>query len=384
MSNPPKTSPPATPAVDAKGRPVSFAPRRPSAFAAWRRRFRQRFPNERLRELGTTLALVAPLTVLIWVWAEREEIPTSPEHKQFYVTLRSSDPGKMLSITDAPGGRISVDLTGPRAGIDQLNEAIDKDQSKVNLTLDVDELHEVGGPYEVALAPLIDKQKFLTDLGLTVGRTAPEKVHVLVDRQVERELAVKLPPELVALVQSATIEPAAVHVRGPERILSRLEGEGALKAELDLTVTNSISTARPGEQVSLEKINLKPLPDDSLKFDAPIASKVTLQVSSEEQGEIPLMAVYVAQPAALNVRVHIDPPTLTKVKIVGRGDVLKRLAAGGFEQRPYAELTFTPDDVGQKGRRVPAFRNMPAGVRVVDGSVPEISFDATEATPVGP
>ena len=336
--------------------------------ANWRRRVRQFLQPDNLKEFGTTMALVAPLTVLIWVWAEREQISIEPTKLPLAIDVQSADPGHTMSVVNDLSQRETVllDLTGPRSGLDEVKLAL-KDRQ---LTVDVTDHYEIGGPYDIRLQPLLDGQDVFRRYGVSVQGVTPETVRVSVDRLVEKDLPLRIPADLATRVQLISTDLDKVKVRGPEKVIKALEADGKLRADLDLSGDPELLSALPGTRLSPRKVAVRSLNIAGVSLDTSQMPTVTLQISQEREGVIPSMVINISQPAALNAPIRIDAPTLTNVKIIGpTSDVIDRLVRDESDSRPYAELVFKREDKGTSGSRMPVFRNLPPGVRVKEGTV---------------
>src|SRR5438094_8803624 len=69
-----------------------------------------------IRKLRTFL-WVAPLTVLIWVYAEREQV-TELNDVRVPIEVRSDNPSERIAAIVGDERTVAVDLSGPRANLD--------------------------------------------------------------------------------------------------------------------------------------------------------------------------------------------------------------------------------------------------------------------------
>ena len=370
-------------------KPPTLPPRPPSSLRARAgartqraaRGVREFMRPERLREFGKTLTLVAPLTLLIWIWAEREQTVGSkenPEKQTFQLAVQPTGVGRAVSLAAGQNNTITVGFSGPRVGSDGMKAALlDHPEDRV-MKIDVPDTYEPGSEYRVTIDPtLLNKQKIFSDNGLYVFAAEPAFVQVFVDRQVEREVPVTLPPELSEGVASMQCDPSTVKITGPERLIKQLDVSGALKAEIDIA---SLAELRKNPGKPLEKIPLRPIENaPGVKFSTSTIARATLTLSQEEQGDLPFLVVNVSKPQFLNVVVNVTPETLKNVRVIGPSDVLKQLHDEKIVPKPYAELLILREDIGSKGAtRVPTIRELPPGVRVVQTSVSPLTFDVTE------
>ncbi len=350
-----------------------------------RRQRRNHFTLERLREFGTTLALVIPLTLLIWVWAEREQNVPS-EKMLFIVDVRSGDPTKTMTIVrdGATSEAITVELTGPRSGLDSIRETINKDASKQRLTVEVaasEAFEPSSEPYRITIGSRLNQQKIFESNGVTVKETEPATAQVIVDRVVERELEVKLRPDLASRVESAEFDPKSVKVRGPERVISQLETAGKLVAELELNSQSQIMSAQPGTNIVLAQERIRPIVGTGVSLVTNQITSGKLKMSQDERGVIKSMVVFVAKPAGLESQysVSVTPLTLSNVPVIGPIDVLKRLEADEIQPKPFALITIAREDIGKTNDRMPTFQQLPPGVRVDMQQVNPLHFSVTGA-----
>ena len=378
-------SEPITPPTTAERSPTttltSRARRRARATPAWIKNLRYAFSPENLREFVTTLALVVPLTVLIWVWAEREQ---TAEYKPILTLgVHALNPSRSMSIVDATGdGRpvnVGVTLVGPKSGVDALRDAINRDASHARITLEVPDDVDPTGTRDVNIQPLLDEQKLFREYGVTVKSAEPNTLKIRSDDLVTRDLTVSVPAEFTGRVESFVGEPMTVRVRGPEALIVKLAASGTLRADLDVASLVARHDAEPGATIPPGSVALRPIA--GVTFEPAQVGDVRLQFSQAEQGELRSIVVYVAQPARLRARVTVDPPLLTSVKIAGPPDVVRQLQSKEGDARSfYAQLRIDRADLGQSGTRPTTIVGLPAGVRVVDeASIPPVRFDVAPA-----
>src|SRR4051794_14364070 len=87
-----------------------------------RRWFRETFSREQLVSGLRSLVWVAPLTVLIWIYAEREQVDRASA--QFPIEVRSGAPGQVAHMADSRGGIVMATIRGPKAKVGQAVEAL--------------------------------------------------------------------------------------------------------------------------------------------------------------------------------------------------------------------------------------------------------------------
>jgi hypothetical protein len=362
------------------------ARRRALATPAWLRRVRYWFSPENLKEFAGTLALVVPLTVLIWIWAEREQ--SKDDELQFTVDVRARNPNKIVTLagngSDDAAARprpqpVVVRISGPKVGVDAIREQIASDRSKAQITLEVPDDFEDNGTRDVAVQPLLDQQAIFRDTGITVKSTEPDTVKVRSDAIAYVELTPTLPAELAARVDALVTQPAKVRVRGAAQTLPRLEGK--LRAELDLSAYPGLRDAQPGTTSRpLDNVPIKPIDIAGVTLETTTVNGVTLTFSQAREDVLASVVVNVTQPVTLGARVRFEPTNLLNVRISGPPDLLRQVAMAKDEDRPYAEVRVTRADLGKSFNRPPVFRNLPEGVRVLDPNATPIHVEVDAAT----
>lgn len=361
---------------------ASPLPNLPRRRVSWFRRLRYALTRENLREFATTMGLVVPLTVLIWIWAEREQ--TLEREVTLSVDVRSRNPATVVQLVrgDRPDGgaaNVSVKLSGPKANIDQLIDTLSRDTSRGRVVVDLAEDAGDGGTKDVALQPLLDQQNLFRDHGISVRAADPDTLRVRVDPLVTEEIRPSLPADWASRVESVVTDPPTVRVRGSRAALEQLKAADKLRVDLDLSNQPALRENEAGATVTLKGVAVRPPDAPGVTLEATSVASATLRLSQSREGELPSVVVNFLQPGGLKARVRIEPSTLQGIKIVGPPDVLRQLALAEGDKRPYAAVRITRSDLDTSGTRVPMLINLPPGVRAVEGSIPQVRFDVTSA-----
>src|SRR4051812_30244783 len=99
-------------------RVLEYGAMTPSSAARWLRRTAT---LENLFATLRTLAWVAPLTILIWIYAEREQVAT--REVTIPISVHSSDPSRVATLLMSGQG-VTAHLVGPRGQVDQVYDII--------------------------------------------------------------------------------------------------------------------------------------------------------------------------------------------------------------------------------------------------------------------
>src|SRR5881227_1775492 len=71
-----------------------------------------------------TFLWVAPLTVLIWIYAEREQIDRADVRVPIKMFSKSSD--RIITVTSPADGMVNLDVQGPKASLNDLRDILSK------------------------------------------------------------------------------------------------------------------------------------------------------------------------------------------------------------------------------------------------------------------
>jgi hypothetical protein len=99
--------------------------------------------------------------------------------------------------------------------------------------------------------------------------------------------------------------------------------------------------------------------------------------AADTEWVMPAMAISLDMPPTLlDKPVSVNAPTsLPDVTLIGPKDKIDQLKDPSYQQKPYAQLRVTTNDIGKDGlRRKVRFQDLPPGVRVKDDPRFEIPF----------
>lgn len=228
-----------------------------------RRWWRRNVTREKIVGALRTFAWVAPLTVLIWVYAEREQLATDPT-VQVMVDVRSADPNRIVRLVEPPNGVVIASLRGPRSRLDALRNDLSRPGGSVQIPLDG--TLSAGEQHQLPAASYLAARPVFTDRGVEVLKTEPANLRVFIDTFEEMTLEVQVPPEVADRIANAAFTPSTVRLRGPRSDLEAAAAAGRLVAYVDLTGsdilntpgTHDLPTLRVTSRVRGENITLTP------------------------------------------------------------------------------------------------------------------------------
>ena len=336
-----------------------------------RRWARGTFTRENVSTALKTLAWVAPLTVLIWVYAEREQL-FKEQSVPIPVKVSIGDPTRVVTLVHPPDNMILADLQGPRSKIDDVRDEFSRSGGVESLNLPLDQLQLAPGPHEVRTASLVGSQPMFERNGIVVSNCQPPTLRVIVDEYETREVPIEPHPSVTNLVGKPIFEPPTVKIRAPKTEFNRA---GDLKVYADLASVPELSSpgSHPGLTVRVYTDALNG-PNVSL---APSTAKATVEVrQADETYVMPFMAVWPVMPMAWQKEFSVEgQATISTVTVKGPPDkiaLLKRAMEDPGAPPYYAVLEVTSEDRPAEGQTIGPTRSrqlnfeagLPPGVRV--------------------
>jgi hypothetical protein len=375
MSDPSKPTPPAPTRTQLATAPtVLISPKAGSAGTrrplAPRTRLQRFFSIDNLRDIGGTLLIVVPLTLVIWIWAEREQV----DKQTFSVSLKASSSADQIARIINPN--VSILLEGPKSGLDAFDRALRDSGREITITLPRANVASREVASLMNVSELLADQRLIRDLGLTI-RNSPT-VDVVIDQLVERAIDIRKPEELRLLEMTA--DPVNVTVKGPRRALQDLP-DGAHAEIIPPNPAELAAMTTPGAKRTITDVQLRlvGVPDDR-------AITLTRQTIASATFVVPLS---LEDRATINysLSIRLDwPDVITTgriqgINVVGPRDVVGKLDTEEVKRQIFARITLSRDDVIELGdgktlERVPEII-LPPNVRF-EGTIPPVKVSAPE------
>jgi len=310
-----------------------------------------------------SLAWVAPLTILIWVYAEREQIAVV-QSQTIPINVKSADPS--LIVTIAPDDQnIVAEISGPRVAVDRVT-----DQLKMIPKSEQGVVIEIPNSYGPGSFPIPSSAIATADLfkkaGVTISKPSPQNIHVQIDRIVERELDVKMPADVQNLVGTPAFEPRKVRVSGPETVLKAAEDKGQLAVYGDFKAFRELST--PGKHM-LENVPLVLAINDKNATISPTTAKVALEVRQVDvEFQKDALPIYVTYTPGFDAKYRaVYFPSLPNVTLYGPSEKIEAMQKSSAEFQPKARFEVGPKDLpAGPTRTAKLLFDPPDGVRISD------------------
>jgi hypothetical protein len=358
MSEPTQESP-----ADENGNGVTAesngSTRKPLAYAgpAAKRWARDTFNRDQIVSALKQLAWVAPLTFLIWVYAEREQQQTA--RLRFPVEVRTSNPRVIVRLSDPSDGYVSADLTGARVQLDDLRKELGPRMNPVRFEVPSDYKE---GEHQIPVSAIVSRDARFD--GLTASKSEPARITVVVDPIEEQTIAVQMRPEDNALFNQISYNPPRVKVQMPRQVYREAtKGGKPLTAFADLS---SLKETPPGKKTDISGIRVaveNADPDQvSIEPQTVAVSLNVLERAKDVKLDLPLQKQI---PAGLpdDIVVKVDHKVVFDVVVSGPPEIVDKIPPGGGDM-VWAYVPITDEDVRRQiVQKQPSF-HAPAGTKV--------------------
>lgn len=337
-------------------------PRPPNRIFAFARGWsRNHLSHDNLVVFGKTLLWVGPLTILIWIYAERQQ-QFQLDNVSLPIEVVSSDPSKVARIEFPADKNVMVTLIGPKSAIDGIRDRTNPldGSSPVRIRVDTSS----GGESQTIDAVRIGEDRRFSDVGITVKSAQPGKIRVLIDPIVTEAIPVQAD---IRLLKAPVFTPAVVSIRGPRSVLRELQKSSAGGLFATAQVAKLLAGAEATSGADVDLVNVKvvlPFKSDEITLLQETVSARVEPVRPEEY-TIPFVRVVVAAPQNVINGYRIEVPNdgaINNVKVSGPLDQIQRLI--GTSPRATVEIPadFTSGDID-----APVRYELPEGVTVKDG-----------------
>jgi len=309
-------------------------------FRAWAR---DTFSRDQMMASLKSLAWVAPLTVLIWIYAERELIFS--QSVQIRVEVVNNDPNRLVQLLDADG-RPQADLIinaiifGPHSRVQQVQEKLLS--SAVRIQLDP----KLGEGRSAIPADILSRQPLFVQPGVSVTNVIPAKIDVLIDAVEHLDVPVRAPASMTNLDGPPIFVPAQVHISAPKSVLNAARAQGPLVAYAQLENDRNAGV----RDIANVPVSLA-IKDPHLLISPPaVSAKVTFR-KSEIAGRIPSVPVWARYPPGTFLdKYRIDyEASVFDVQVIGPPEVIHQMNDPTFEPKPKAYFDVTLGSAGADG-----------------------------------
>lgn len=310
-----------------------------------------------------TLAAVIPLTILIWVYAEREQTGAQ-QGIQIRIQLRSETPDTLVRRADSGEAKITVDLYGSLARLEDVRAKLSQAGDQSTITIPVPSDLPEGKTAPLQLLPRLEDAPIFKDNGIAVKRCNPPYIDVIVDQLVSGvEVRPQLRPALAARFADSKVsfDPPVVRLRGPR---SALADASSVTVYADL---REAEVPRAAGEHDVASVPVRLASPDANIIVSP--SVVTVHVSvkqSDTSYTIASVPVFVSGPVTILDKYRVvfpNGPFISRVTVVGPEEEIDKIRRSDFA--PRATLEITSQDLRERLPRAPVY-TLPPGVSVSD------------------
>lgn len=360
MSDTPPNPQPASPrpaaGLEPVQRQIKLHSRTQRNVAVVRRWMRDTFTREQILSGLRQLAWVAPLTVLIWVWAEREQ-QVDQSNVRFKIEVTCSNAKIDVRLREPADGYVSVDLLGSRNRIEELRRSAGGDRV-IQFEVPGD---RKPGEHQFNLAAIANRDPQFEGMSVTNG--SPSLISVFIDPIEEFVVPVRVRNEDQELFDGVVFDPPKVRVRMPLAEKNKVEqSQGSqLVAVADLSVVTDRTPGRK-QQVTGVRTFVPGADANQVTIDP---GTITVSLSAIERAKERLIGSVsvlqtVAPKLAEGTKIQFEDVKLFDVRVIGPKEIIDSLN----ESDVVAQVMIDSRDVG-KGRLTKQVHfSLPEGVKV--------------------
>jgi hypothetical protein len=334
---------------------------------------RKNFSRKQLLTALKTMLWVAPLTLLIWIYAEREQQYTPPP-VTIPIEITTNDPNRVVTLRRPSPEEpwVIARITGPRSGVEAVMHSWDPSFGGGPVRIEID--RKLGTGDNRIDASVIGNDPRFASHGVSVSGAQPAWLDVVIDPIVEMQAdvkAVNVPPN----AGSVTFTPSSVKVRGPKRVLDEAAATGKLRADADLAHSDLTPANLPDRTIILPNVTLSlPINSHDVSIVGSSVAKAEVNLKTGKELTLAVVPVEVATTKAIMDGYKLMyEPTLRDVTVVGPEDKIALLSDANPDSSTYKKAIFevTGDDInslaatGSKTVQV-EFR-LPPGVQYKSG-----------------
>jgi hypothetical protein len=332
------------------------------------RKFQRALTRENFMSFIKTMVWVVPLTLLLWIYAEQEQVETE-SNVPVAIQVKSSDPNRVVTLL--PGeNSILCDLRGPHSNMERVRELLNTNNP---LTIDVDASVPTG-LQEIQTLPRVDANTRFKDLGITVEKASPEYLRVNVDTLVDQANVPIVAPANLPTLQSAIFTPATVTVHGPTQRLQELENQpGGLRVIADIANLPALQAPGQHDPISVPLIPIDPTGQVTCNTSAVLATLTVRDADVSYVAAVPILMT-ITPTLADGYKVIYDQPI--NVKLVGPPEAIDQIRNGTVKPVGTFEITDPTDVINPHPKRV-VMLDLPPGVQVAPGENPQVTYTAT-------
>ncbi len=249
-----------------------------------------------------TAAVVAIVTILVWVVAESASVRT----ETISTTITPGSTSELAVEVASPigfDGTVSVTIDGSTARLDAATRTL---RSAMRLEPGMPGISRESGDHPLDLRRVLQDSAALAESGVRVVSVDPPSITLRVEPMVTKTLAVRVVVPDLELEGPAQPEPPAVDVRMPASVAARLPADAMAVASVE---GPALAGLRAGQRRTLANIPVQ-LPESIAGAALVTVSPTRVEVSIALRSQVVSKGVPEAQ-----VQVRVDPAWLDRWEI---------------------------------------------------------------------
>lgn len=308
-----------------------------------------------------TLVWVAPLTLLIWVYAEREQNVTQ-SGIIVPIEVRTNDPNRIVTLRGPADKNVVLELSGPRAKLDQIRDLLKpKPNESAPLVIDVDS-NFASGENKNSTIEQINNNAIFKNNGITVKRAEPPYLVVDIDTYEEINVPIRPSPESAKLLAGKpSFVPDGVKLRAPKSLIESHPDE--LFVYADLANRPELKSTTSAVKVTLDSVRLYwPVSRDNVHI-SPLTASASFDLKAQD-AKYTIKSVTIFKKTPLGLEDSFDVKfnnTISNVEVTGPREQIDTIDKS-FKPEAVLEVT-TFDKNGTINK--PLEFKLPPGVTLV-------------------
>ncbi|MGE5611368.1 MAG: hypothetical protein ACM359_19115 [Bacillota bacterium] len=298
-------------------------------------------------EVVKTLLWVVPLTILIWVYAEREQLQKDQEIAKVPIKLKSTASDRMVMLNN-PQETVTLVLNGPQAGINKVRDALTTESGSA---LQVEISDDLRLPFdgEILLAERLARNSLFTNEAVTVVQTKPAAVKIKAERKVTIPAKVQIRPDDRVGITDVKFTPEEISLDVPESlVVGPTTRPDVLPVYADLK-----SLIDKGQGTHSGKVPVVFAPEQSTWTIPPQTVTATVTIKASKSLKLPSIPIWARLQTHVleNPELHFsfDPLVARDVEVTGPAKAIDELDKR-IQNRTFTPLAFIdlePDDLSK-------------------------------------
>lgn len=326
-----------------------------------------------------TLAIVIPLTAMIWVYAENAQ--RRSEDMRVRVQFVTSNSASVATVTGAgtDGPELQITMDGPRGQIQKFKETLEKNTTDGRLKLVLPGNNDVGSR-SVNITDAFKADPSYWGINVSVKST-PSDLPVLVEPLTTVDVAIAKPEDSQATFQNVSFNPTRVRVTGPQSAIRQEFGGESPTVSVD---TGGLVSDSGTSNARTLAVPLVPPKNSRIKYSQPTV-EMTFEIGSRNR-EVEIRSVFidVRRPVADDGRSRViirGAPVIYNVKAVCPTNVVDKLIGrNAVPVKAVLEVTKEDVDKGEFRREVKLdFSQIDPNIKPI--GTYEVTFEVKSVTP---